>query len=141
VLWESKRFCGFLAASAGTEGLLPRHSAAWARVEQWMAWQATKLNTAWRDAFMHLVHGQPAELDAAELAAMVAGWNAKMVLLDRHLAQAGPYVVGKDFTQADIVLGLSTNRWLQTQMARPELPSVAAQYGRLKARPTFRCHD
>ena len=126
MLWESKTFCGYLAASVGTEGLLPRHSAAWARVEQWMAWQATELNTAWRDAFMHLVYGQPAELDAAELAEMVAGWNAKMALLGRHLAQAGPCVVRKDFTQANIVLGLCTNRWLQTQMARPELPSVAA---------------
>lgn len=106
-----------------------------------MAWQATELNTAWRDAFMHLLHGHPAELEGAELAEMVAGWNAKMALLDRHLAQAGPYVVGKDFTQADFVLELSTNRWLQTQMARPRLPSGAAWYGRLKARPTFRCHD
>ncbi|MDO9713228.1 glutathione S-transferase family protein [Paracraurococcus lichenis] len=140
VLWESNTICRYLAASAGTEWLLPCHPAARARVEQWMDWQATELNTAWRGAFMHLVRGHPARLDAAEVAGMVAGWNARMALLDRHLAAGGPYVAGEDFTLADIVLGLSTNRWLMTPMACPELPAVADWYARLKARPAFRRH-
>jgi glutathione S-transferase len=140
VLWESNTICRYLAGVIGVEGLLPRHPAARARAEQWMDWQAMELNAAWRGAFMHLVRGQPAQLSAAELAGMVEGWNAKMALLDRHLAQGGPYVAGADFTLADIVLGLSTNRWLMTPMARPDLPSVAVWYDRLRARPAFHRH-
>lgn len=140
VLWESNTICRYLAASSGAETLLPSRPAARARVEQWMDWQATELNPAWRGAFMHLVRGQPARLDAAELAAMVAGWNARMALLDRHLEQGGPHVAGEHFTLADIVLGLSTNRWLMTPIERPDLPAVAAWHERLKLRPAFRRH-
>ncbi|MBY0337305.1 MAG: glutathione S-transferase [Acetobacteraceae bacterium] len=138
VLWESNTICRYLAS--GAETLLPSRPASRARVEQWMDWQATELNSAWRGAFMHLVRGHPARLDPAELAGLVAGWNARMALLDRHLAEGGPYVAGADFTLADIVLGLSANRWLMTPMARPALPAVAAWYERLTARPAFRRH-
>lgn len=41
------------------------------------------------------------------------------------------------FSLADIVLGLSVNRWLMTPMARPDYPRVAAWYARLGERPGF----
>nr|WP_314443795.1 hypothetical protein [Massilia timonae] len=41
------------------------------------------------------------------------------------------------FPLADIVLGLSVNRWLMTPMARPDYPHVAAWYARLAERPGF----
>ncbi|MCU0918871.1 MAG: glutathione S-transferase C-terminal domain-containing protein [Burkholderiaceae bacterium] len=61
-----------------------------------------------------------------------------MALLDRALAGRGPYVLGDDFTLADVVLGLSAHRWRSTPMERPELRAVTAWYERLQQRPGFR---
>jgi glutathione S-transferase len=47
---------------------------------------------------------------------------------------------GDIFTLADIVLGLSFNRWASTPMARPQLPSVAAWAARLGERAGWLQH-
>ena len=65
VLWESNTICRYLAGKHGRTDLLPAEPAARARVEQWMDWMATELNTSWRHAFMGLVRKSPAFADAA----------------------------------------------------------------------------
>ncbi|HSW06337.1 glutathione S-transferase family protein [Aquabacterium sp.] len=139
VLWESNAICRYLAARERSE-LLPSALQARARVEQWMDWQATELNTAWRYAFMSLVRQSPKHMDAAAIADSVANWNQHMSLLDAQLQQTGAFITGAAFTLADIVLGLSTHRWFMTPMARPALPAVAAYYERLTEREGFRRH-
>ncbi|HEX7639185.1 MAG TPA: glutathione S-transferase family protein, partial [Burkholderiaceae bacterium] len=111
VLWESNAICRYLAARHGRVDLLPADPAARARVEQWMDWQATELNPAWRPAFLALMRGNPERLDAAGIAASAAAWNARMALLDAHLASGRAYVAGDAFTLADLVLALCTHRW------------------------------
>ena len=137
VLWESNTICRYLCERHGGAALLPCEPQARARVSQWMDWQATELNTAWRYAFMALVRGSPAHRDPALIEAGIAGWNRHVGLLDAHLATHGPWVAGADFSLADIVLGLSVNRWLMTPMARPDYPQLAAWYARLGERPGF----
>jgi len=137
VLWESNTICRYLATKYAS-GLLPENAQGRARVEQWMDWQATELNTAWRYAFMALVRNSPAHQDPAQIEAGVAGWNRHIGILDAQLARTGAYVTGEEFTLADIVLGLSVNRWMMTPMARPAYPNVAAYYDRLNERPGFR---
>jgi glutathione S-transferase len=137
VLTESNTICRYLAASAARHDLLPASPAARARVEQWMDWQATDLNSAWRYAFVALVRKLPGYADASLIAASTREWNRLMGLLDRQLDRTGAYVAGADLTLADIVLGLSTHRWLATPIERPALPAVDAYYARLLARPGF----
>lgn len=137
VLWESNAICRYLCDRHGGAALLPVDAQARARVSQWMDWQATELNTAWRHAFMALVRNSPAHQDPAQIAAGVAGWNRHIGLFDAHLGAHGPYAAGTAFSLADIVLGLSVNRWLMTPMARPDYPNVAAWYARLAGRPGF----
>ena len=139
VLWESNTICRYLANRHGDGRLLPADALARAKVEQWMDWQATELNNAWRYAFMGLVRGSPAHQDPVQIAAGIAGWNRQMGLLERHLEMAGDYVAGGAFSLADIVLGLSTHRWRKTPMdERPGYPAVAAWMARLEARPAAR---
>jgi glutathione S-transferase len=139
VLWESNTISRYLATRYGDGRLLPVDALARAKVEQWMDWQATELNNAWRYAFMGLVRGSPAHQDPVQLAAGIAGWNRQMGLLERHLETAGDYVAGEAFSLADIVLGLSTHRWRKTPMdARPDYPALAAWMARLEARPAAR---
>jgi glutathione S-transferase len=140
VLWESNTICRYLAAKHGRADLLPTTPRGRAEVERWMDWQATELNAAWRGAFMGLVRKHPDFADPVRIAASGAEWNARMRILDARLAVTGAYVAGAGFTLADIVLGLSANRWRLTPIAHAELPAVTAWLGRLGERPACRAH-
>jgi len=140
VLWESNTICRYLAGKHGREDLLPREPLARARVEQWMDWQLGDLNNAWRYAFMALVRKSPAHRDPQALQASIDGWNRLVAILDDQLQRTGGWTTGDHFTLADIVIGLSVNRWFMTPMARPELPAVARYYDELARRPGFARH-
>ena len=140
VLWESNTICRYLAARHGRDDLLPASPQARARVEQWMDWQAGELNNAWRYAFMALVRNSPSHTDRTALDSSIDSWNRHMGMLDSQLEKTGAYAAGPDFTLADIVLGLSVNRWLMTPIARPDYPAVSAYLQRLRLRDGFRLH-
>jgi glutathione S-transferase len=140
VLWESNSICRYLASKHPRAGLLPGDPEARARVEQWMDWQATELNTAWRYSFLALARKSPAHSDAAAIAHSVAEWNRLMCMLDAHFSQGGQFVTGEFFTLADVLLGLTIHRWLHTPMARPHLDALHGYYQRLSVRPAFRAH-
>lgn len=140
VLWESNAICRYLTSRYGRSDLLPRDAEERARVEQWMDWQATELNNAWRYAFMALVRKSPDYADPRSLAASLASWHRHMQVLDSQLNRTGAYVVGSGFTLADVVLGLSVNRWYGTPMERPHLPAVESYFERLSQRPAFLLH-
>ena len=140
VLWESNTICRYLAGRQGRDDLLPREPLPRALVEQWMDWQGGELNNSWRYAFMALVRHSPAHQDTRAVAASAASWNRHMVILERQLEKAGDFVTGPVFTLADIVLGLSVNRWFMTPIERPALPCVQAYYDRLTTRAGFRQH-
>ncbi len=140
VLWESNSICRYLAMRAGRLDLLPQDAQGRARVEQWMDWQATDLNTAWRYVFMARVRNSPQYQDESAIARSVSDWNRLMHILEQQLQGNGPYVLGANFTLADIVIGLSVQRWMLTPMTRAELPALAAYYETLSLRPAFLRH-
>lgn len=138
VLSESNSICRYLCAQYGDGKLLPADPQGRARVEQWMDWQATDLNNAWRYAFMALVRGSPAYRDQDQIQASIKSWNHHISILDGRLAKTGAFVTGNAFSLADVVLALSINRWMLTPIGRPDFPAVMAYYGRLTDRPGFR---
>lgn len=140
VLWESNSICRYLAASRARTDLLPAEPRARAQVEHWMDWQATELNNAWRYVFMGLVRQSPAHADPQLLREGAEGWARHMQMLEAQLQATGAYAAGGEFTLADVVLGLSVNRWFMTPCEKPELPAVQAYYDRLAQRPGFRAH-
>lgn len=140
VLWESNAICRYLAAEHQRWDLLPEAPQARAIVEQWMDWQLSELNGAWRYAFMGLVRHSPEHGDAAAIRASVESWTRKMAILEGQLAKTGAFVAGSSFTLADIVIGLSVNRWLMTPIDRPVFPAVAEYFERLSERPGLRLH-
>lgn len=140
VLWESNTICRYLAARERRFDLLPDSPQARASVEKWMDWQATELNNAWRYAFMALVRQSPAHRDPVGIQAGVAEWNRHMGMVEERLQETGAFMAGATFTLADIVIGLSANRWFMTPMERPDLPAVEAYCERLNERPGYRLH-
>jgi glutathione S-transferase len=133
-LWESNTICRYLATAADRSDLLPRLPFARAEVEKWMDWQATDLNNAWRPAFMALVR-EDTSISRAEILRSIDAWNAMMLILERRLDDTALFVTGPVFTLADIVLGLSVQRWLLTPISRPDTPALVAYRERLLARP------
>lgn len=140
VLWESNTISRYLAATYGQGALLPSAPRERAQVEQWMDWQATELNPAWRGAFMGLVRKSPQFADPAGIDASAQAWNARMAILEAQLQKTGAYAAGEEFSLADIVLGLSTNRWKMTPIRHASLPAVEAWYERLASQPGFGEH-
>ena len=138
VLWESNTICRYLATREQRLDLLPGEPRDRARVEQWMDWQVAELNPAWRDAFMARVRG--ATLDESLVQRSVAAWNRHMGILERELQAGSAWVAGSSFTLADVVLGLSTHRWMLTPIERPVLPAVQAYYERWRLRAPYREH-
>ena len=137
VLWESNSICRYLASREQRTDLLPTAPRKRAIVEQWMDWQATDLNSAWRYIFMALVREDPAYHDKSAMQASVASWNRHMAILDAQLARSGAFVAGERFTLADIVLGLSACRWQLAPIEKPQLHAVAAWQARLAARKGY----
>lgn len=138
VMWESNAICRYLAGKQPRATLLPDDPRQRGLVDQWMDWQATELNDAWRYAFMALVRRSPEHGDPAAIATSVASWNRHIGMLDAHFRQGGQFVTGEFFTLADVVLGLSVQRWLLSPIERPHLDAVHGYYQRLSVRPAFR---
>ncbi|WBL71952.1 glutathione S-transferase family protein [Serratia liquefaciens] len=137
VLWESNTICRYLAGREGRQDLLPTEPGARAEVEIWMDWQATELNNAWRYVFMSRVRQDAAYQDPQRLAAAEREWNRLMGMLEQHLAQGKTYIAGATFSLADVVIGVSLNRWLMTPFVRPDYPRLQEYWQRLKQRPGF----
>lgn len=140
VLWESNSICRYLAVRAGRDDLLPGTAQGRAQVEQWMDWQASDLNNAWRHVFMARVRQHPDYPDDARAEASLAQWNRLMAVLDAQLAATNGYVAGNAFTLADVVLGLSAQRWRSTPGNKPVLPHLSAWFERLREQPGFTAH-
>jgi glutathione S-transferase len=140
VLWESNTICRYLAARQQRSDLLPSAVRERARVEQWMDWQATELNNAWRYAFMALVRQSPAHTDPAAIRSSIESWTRHIGIIEQQLATTGAYMTGEAFTLADIVIGLSLNRWFMTPFEHPQFAAVDAYWARLGERPGFLLH-
>jgi glutathione S-transferase len=137
VLWESNAICRYLAGQAGRSDLLPESPFARAEVEKWMDWQVSELNGAWRAAFMTLVR-KAEGFDEAAVRRSVDQWNRLMMILEARLAETKAYVAGPSFTLADVVIGLSLQRWLLTPMERPPGSALEDYRARLQERPAAR---
>ncbi|WP_332877006.1 glutathione S-transferase family protein [Massilia sp. S19_KUP03_FR1] len=137
VMWESNAICRYLATQYGGSRLLPAFGQQKALVEQWMDWQATEFNNAWRYAFMALVRNSPAHQDSAQVGASIAAWHRHVGIIDQHLSMGTDCMVGNTFTPADIVIGLSLARWQAAPIEHPIFPAVDAYLARLAQRPGY----
>ncbi|AVP99911.1 glutathione S-transferase [Ahniella affigens] len=138
VLWESHAICRHLVRQydAGVLNNDNLRAAAW--VDQWLDWQQSTLNPAWRDAFLGLVRQHPAHRSPALIHASVQLWSETMQILEQTLSDGRRFLVGDRFSIADISVGLSIHRWLQTPIPREPLPFVLAYYEALKRRQKAR---
>ncbi|MDU2783294.1 MAG: glutathione binding-like protein [Enterobacter sp.] len=129
-----------LARKAERHDLLPAEPQACANVERWMDWQATEFNNAWRYVFPALGRKNPDFNDPERIAAGIKEWNHCITILENQLQRTGAFAAGETFTLADVVLGLSVNRWKMTPFDKPDVPAIEAWFERLNQRPAFLRH-
>jgi glutathione S-transferase len=133
VLWESNAILRYLAEKMGSD-LLPSDPKERALVDQWLTWQATELNPSWSYAMMALLRKRAGYDDAERIKASIAAWTDKMRILEAQLARTGGFVANGRFSLADIVLALSTHRWVMTPFDKPRLPAAEAHYAQMQSR-------
>ena len=135
VLWESNAILRYLAARHGGPRWWPDEPQLRALGDRWMDWQVDYA-VAQGPAFQNLVRKAAADRDSGAVAAAARKCAARMVILDRYLAQS-EWLSGDDFGIGDIPMGVYAYTWFTLAIERPSLPHVENWYRRLQARDGY----
>ena len=84
--------------------------------------------------FWARVRTPAARRDEAALTAALARYDRDLALLETQIG-AGPWLLGEDFTLADILAGLQLYRYFTIDIPRTDRPGIAAYYARLAPGP------
>jgi glutathione S-transferase len=136
VLWESNVIVRYLCAKHSPGKLYPERLATRFDAERWMDWQQTTLNPVSAGAFRQWVRTPSGQRDPAVIAHSVNATEPLFALLDAHLATRA-FMLGDNFTMADIPVGCEAHRWFglpQTQYMRPVWPHVERWFADLRSR-------
>ncbi len=139
VLWESNVIVRYLAAVYGAGSLCPADARERALAEQWMDWQQTTLLGDIVYLFWGLIRHDPDRQDKKAQADASARLGDIFAVADAHLKQRD-FMLGEQFTMADIPIGATMWRWQNMPVERPSLPNLERWYARLKERPAFARH-
>ena len=136
VLWESHAILRYLASIESDRRFYPADARRGAVIDQWMDWQVISL--AWQLRTLFMLAHRPADAPGGESAVAAANKvKSSLSLLDRHL-EASPFMAGKQFSIADIPVGISVHRWRHLAGADREVyPALDAWYGELSNRQGF----
>ena len=135
-LWESNVIVRYLCARHSLGKLYPEPLAARFDAERWMDWQQTTLNPVSGGAFRQWIRVPSGQRDAAVIAHSVRATEPLFALLDAHLATRA-FMLGDEFTMADIPVGCEAHRWFglpQTEYTRPAWPHVERWFSDLRNR-------
>ena len=133
-LFESAAILRYLAARYARFPFWPEDPVARAPVDMWAEWSKTTLQPSFlRPVFFPALTAQPIDARAR------AGFEKNLDILDAQLGD-GPWLLGGDFTAADIEAGVALFRYFTVDLDRRVRPALAAYYDRLVARPAYAEH-
>lgn len=132
-LWESNAIVRYLCARYAHGGLYPDELQARFIAEQWMDWQQTTFNPAGRDAFVQLIRTPATDRDDARIAHSVNTTVPLLAMLEAHLGKHA-FMVGDQFSMADIPVGCEIHRWLGLPMQHPSMPNIERWFHALRER-------
>lgn len=139
VLWESNAIVRYLSARHGTGTLYPEDPRRRADADRWMTWQSATVGRNMRGLIHAMFNPPPERRDRAAAAPMVDTAIAHWAILDGQL-DGRAFVLGPEFTMADIPMGAYALRWFEMDIVRPVMPHLEAWYARLRDREAYRTH-
>ena len=141
VMRESHAIVRYLCAKHHAHTLYPEDLQERQRVDQWLDWISYDITHSLRGAFLGGQLKEPPWNNEWFVNQGRRDLIAQMKLLNDHLAANGPYLLGGQFTLADISAGLVVNRWFSlAELQRPDYPALTAYYELLTERPAYREH-
>jgi len=139
ILWESNAIVAYICEKYGSASLCPDDARQRALCNQWMIWQITSVYPHLRPLYMNAI--RPDEYDGGE--ALLEAAPVKMVksldILEVQLANKD-FIMGRNFTMADIPVGAVLKRWYTLMGEDNRHPNVLAWQKRLNVRPSFVAH-
>jgi glutathione S-transferase len=139
VLWESNAIVRYLAARHGMGTLCPADPRRHADADRWMTWQSATVGRNMRGLIHALFNPPPDQRDPVAAAPMIETALGHWAILDEHLTDRA-FLLGPEFTMADIPMGAYALRWFGMDIARPAMPRLEAWYARLRDRDAYRTH-
>lgn len=131
-LWESNAINEYLASKYKPE-LLGRTPEEKAKVSQWSWWSALHVQKYFDVIFLYVMYSVGTEAEAIKAGEDVKKYLAifEAYILDKD------FVVGKEFTLADLNLGSVINVGFGLNYDFTPYPAITAWLGRLKTRPAM----
>lgn len=139
ILWESNTIIRYLCKQYGNGSLYPEDPQQCALADQWMEWFKSTVMPSFYPAFWGLVRTPPEEQDPEHIRASARLTGEKLKVLD-HRLENRLFILGDDFTMADIPLGAILYRYSHLDIERPPLPNIETWYNRLQQRDSYRTH-
>ena len=139
VLYESNACVRHLARTRGAGTLMPSETDAMARVDQWMDWQCCSFGPAFFLIFLNQIR-LPADKSSADQLQKGVQQTGRLLSQLDPLMQQQPYLIGEQFTAADIPLGAMLYRYFEMDIERPPLPGIESYYARLASRTAYQQH-
>jgi glutathione S-transferase len=135
VLWESQAITLYLAKKHSSGRLYPATLEGEAKAWQWSLWAANEVERAVNIWSLHAVRLPPEDRDPQVLANTLAILAAPLRVLDGALADR-PYLLGDDFTVADLNVAAVLSRAIDMDLAA--MPRLADWLRRCHDRPAAR---
>jgi glutathione S-transferase len=130
-MFESAAIVRYLAARHGRLPFWPEDPVARAPVDMWAEWGKVTLQQSFLGpVFWPALHGEPVPEAAA------AAFERNLDILEARLGD-GSWLLGRDFTVADIEVGLPLYRYFTVELPRRDRPALAGYYARLRERPGY----
>lgn len=139
ILWESHAILRYLCGIHGLGTLWPGTPRAFAEADRWMEWYNTTLWLSLRPVFWNLVRVAPEKRDMALVNESIKRLATNLEIADAHLAK-NRYFGGRQFTMADIPMGVAAFRWFNLPIDRPALKNLESWFARIVERPAFKEH-
>lgn len=140
VLFESAAILRYLGSRYGCFPFWPEDPVARAPVDMWAEWAKTTLTRDFNvPVFWAVVRTAPSKRDPEALVAALIRLDASLDILEARIGD-GPWLMGADFTLADIACGHTLYRYYTIDIPRRTRPRLDAYYQRLTQRPAFAAH-
>ena len=139
-VWESHTILRYLAATYGEDQFWSEAPAWRSLAERWMDWCQTALQPDFiGGVFWGHYRTPPAQRNGPAIAARLERCAGHFRFLDRWLERRD-FILGEEFSLADIPAGTMLYRYFTLDIERPSVPHVEAWYERLCERPAYRDH-